>query len=130
MKVVRTEPLRNTSITTLCAKSFYHAETDAAIYKHAEKLSGDLWRAGVAWKVEFHPKYGTATATVTDADGDEHCYIHDYAIVALAGAAEMASGRRVTMDYEPFGVGHYQDAPASMVDYEAEHIIGARVTIG
>ena len=114
MKVVRTEPLRNTSITTLEAAAFYDAETDAALYKHAEKLSGDLWRAGVAWKVEFHPKYGTATATVTDADGEEWFYSHDYTIVALAGAAEMASGRRAEVQ-----VGNtIHLVPASIADYE------------
>lgn len=116
MKVVRTEPLRNTSITTLCAKSFYHAETDGAIYKHAEKLSGDLWRAGVEYEV-LQTKDG-AWARVTDADGEEWFYSHDYAIVALAGAAEMASGRRVEVQ-----VGNtIHLVPTSIADYEKERL--------
>lgn len=112
MKVVRTEPLRNTSITSLCAKSFYHATTDAAIHRHTEQLFGDLWRAGVEYEVTAS-KDG-AWARVTDADGEEWFYSHDYTIVALAGAAEMASGRRAEVQ-----VGNtIHLVPASIADYE------------
>jgi hypothetical protein len=115
MKVVRTEPLRNTSITTLCAKSFYHAETDAALYKHAEQLFGDLWRAGVYFHV-CH--YCGSTAEVEDADGVSWKYFHDYPVVALAGAAEMASGRRAEIQIGNTRVKLL--VPASMADYEKE----------
>jgi len=114
MKCVRYAPLRNTSITTLCAKSFYDAKTDAAVYTHAEKLFGDLWRSRVNWSVETID--GRTYASVDDAGGKSWGYSHDYAIVALAGAAEMASGRR------SFGVGQYEDYPTSMLQYELDSI--------
>ena len=121
MKNVRVDPLRNTSITTLCASGFYDASTDAAVYKHAEKLFGDLWRSGVKWSIEGDSGSGF-TAFCKDANDDEWHYSHDYAIVALAGAAEMASGRRLFIDYEPDDVGQYDDCPASMLQYELDHI--------
>lgn len=120
MKCIHTDPLRNTSITTLCASGFYDQDTDSAIHKHTEKLFGDLWRAGVNWSIEF--KDGSAIATVCDAGGGDWQYAHDYAIVALAGAAEMASGRHSFIDYEPYGVGQYDDCPTSMLEYEKNRI--------
>jgi hypothetical protein len=116
MKVVRTEPLRNTSITTLEAAAFYDEYHDRSIHKYAEKLSGDLWRAGVEYEVTAS-KDG-AWARVTDADGEEWFYSHDYAIVALAGAAEMASGRRAEVQ-----VGNtIHLVPASIAEYEKERL--------
>jgi len=120
MKCVRYAPLRNTSITTLCAKSFYDAKTDAAVYTHAEKLFGDLWRSRVNWSVETID--GRTYASVDDAGGESWRYSHDYAIVALAGAAEMASGRRSFIGYGPCGVGPYEDCPTSMLQYELDSI--------
>ena len=113
-------------VTDINAGDLLDAQAGMTIHPEClEQLHGDLWRAveqkGYEFKLEVKrsgdESFAFAKLQEPD-DGDEWVFGHRFPIIAIAGVMEMASGRRETLDYEPMGVGQYQDCPRSMVEHE------------